>query len=292
MGIDVSNRILSTLGSAYSSGPVRPVSPSPDASAGPSAGFPFGPAVIREQRRAANDSPPVYGQDARLKGESGAVSLPGASDEEKAADAQRISKLQQRDQAVRQREESKGEAVNGENFIYQTGPDGKRYAVGTAVHLVKPEGENGSGEPSSALNSATPDSALMDTDLSASDQELIQRLRSRDLKVRAHEAAHVMAGGSQIQGPVNYVYQTGPDGQRYAVGGSVNIAVSSVPGDPEATARNAKQAQQAAMAAGEMSARDAIAADKAADIAARAKEDMAPWKKERAFAAYAAAQGL
>lgn len=109
-----------------------------------------------------------------------------------------------------------------------------------------------------------------DDDLSKNDEALLQRLKARDAVVRNHEAAHVMAAGGQAGSPT-YTYQTGPDGKRYAIGGSVNISITTT-GDPEADAREAKTAQRAAMAAGEASAADVQTASRAAAKASQATQ--------------------
>lgn len=191
-------------------------------------------AYVREPGGRSLESGALYGPDARLKGE------------ESAMDAATVNKLEQRDREVRQREEAKGEAIGGENYIYQIGPDGKRYAIGAAAHAVRPEDQSGG---SSSVTRA-PDGS----ELSAEDEDLVRRLEARDDKVRAHEAAHVMAAGGQAGMPV-YTFQTGPDGRRYAVGGSVSIAILAT-GDEAGDARRARRAYRAAMAVGEPSAQD------------------------------------
>ena len=110
-------------------------------------------------------------------------------------------------------------------------------------------------------------------ELSESDEELLQKLKSRDAKVRSHEAAHVMAAGGQASSPT-YTYQTGPDGRRYAIGGSVDISIMTT-GDGEADARRAKKAYRAAMATGEPSARDLQTATRAQSMSAKSMKDAA-----------------
>lgn len=92
-------------------------------------------------------------------------------------------------------------------------------------------------------------------ELSTEEQEQVDQLEERDREVRAHEQAHAMVGG-QYAGSPSYEYQTGPDGRRYAVGGSVPIDVSPVPGDPQATIDKMQQVAAAALAPAEPSAAD------------------------------------
>lgn len=108
-------------------------------------------------------------------------------------------------------------------------------------------------------------------ELSEHDEALLQKLQARDAKVRSHEAAHVMAAGGQASSPT-YTYQTGPDGKRYAIGGSVNISIMTT-GDSEADARRAKKAYRAAMATGEPSSRDMQTATLAQEMSARAMRE-------------------
>lgn len=81
-------------------------------------------------------------------------------------------------------------------------------------------------------------------------QELLEiaRLRRIDQMVRAHERAHLVAGGQLVRSGPHYVYKIGPDGKRYAVGGDVEIDTSPVPGDPKATLQKAEQIIRAALA--------------------------------------------
>lgn len=83
----------------------------------------------------------------------------------------------------------------------------------------------------------------------------IQELKSRDTEVRAHEQAHLNAAGSYAAGGPSYSYQTGPDGKRYAVGGSVPIDMSSE-STPEATVIKMETVKRAALAPADPSAAD------------------------------------
>lgn len=75
----------------------------------------------------------------------------------------------------------------------------------------------------------------------------VEALKSRDIEVKAHEHAHATVGGQYAQSP-SFKYQKGADGQRYAIDGEVQIDVSAVPGDPQATINKMKQVYAAAMA--------------------------------------------
>jgi hypothetical protein len=75
----------------------------------------------------------------------------------------------------------------------------------------------------------------------------IDQLAQRDTEVKTHEQAHAAVGGSLAQSP-SYQYEKGPDGRRYAVDGEVNIDVSTVAGDAQATLTKMQKVYAAAMA--------------------------------------------
>ena len=92
--------------------------------------------------------------------------------------------------------------------------------------------------------------------LTEAEQEQLRELKKRDREVRSHEQAHLSAGAGHIVQGAQYTYQQGPNGVRYAVGGDVQIDVSPVPGDPEATIQKAEQIRKAALAPPQPSAQD------------------------------------
>lgn len=110
------------------------------------------------------------------------------------------------------------------------------------------------------------------------EQRQISELRSRDQEVRAHELAHLAAAGGLSKGGPTFEFVLGPDGQRYAVGGEVQIDTAGVSGDPEATLQKAQQIQQAALAPAQPSAQDRSVAVAAAAMAAEARAEIASQK--------------
>ena len=199
MQVAASNQLRSIFGYG-SDGSVRTVTPARPATSIRSGGSwtledqAFGAALIRESRRP--QEPALYGADARLRG-----SAQSAESEEDAAAGRTIHDLERREQEVRRKVEERGEAVGGTPFVYQTGPDGKMYAVGTAPHVVRKEGEEegGDGSASTAAGDAP-------GELSASDRALQQRLEARDALVRGHEAAHMTAAGPQSKFPADFKF--------------------------------------------------------------------------------------
>ncbi|CAK0764271.1 hypothetical protein CCP3SC1_420001 [Gammaproteobacteria bacterium] len=111
------------------------------------------------------------------------------------------------------------------------------------------------------------------TDQSKND-DVIKKLKNRDSEVRAHEAAHLATAGGLAQGGPHFTYQRGPDGQIYAIGGSVSIDVSPVSGDPSATINKARIIRSAALAPTEPSGQDQAVAAAAAQMAQKAQHEI------------------
>ena len=96
--------------------------------------------------------------------------------------------------------------------------------------------------------------------LSSEEQREVERLERRDREVRTHEQAHAAAGGAHIRGGVQLSYTTGPDGQRYAVDGKVDIDLSEA-NSPDQTVAKMRQVRSAALAPANPSGADrAVAA--------------------------------
>ncbi len=110
--------------------------------------------------------------------------------------------------------------------------------------------------------------------LSREEMQEVQELKTRDREVRAHEAAHMAAGGQHVRGGATFEYQTGPDGRRYAVGGEVSIDTSPVKGDPKATVQKMQAVRKAALAPAQPSAQDRAVAAKAAQEEAKARQQL------------------
>lgn len=140
---------------------------------------------------------------------------------------------------------------------------------GVAIRSVRPDAHNASGFADSLS-------------LSPEARNQLRELQQRDAEVRAHEQAHLAAGGPHVTGGASYTYQKGPDGRQYAIGGQVSIDTSAVPGDPEATREKGRQVRRAALAPGEPSGQDQQVAAKAARLEAEAAgEEQADSLEER-----------
>ncbi|RKZ06117.1 hypothetical protein DRQ25_14635 [Candidatus Fermentibacteria bacterium] len=75
--------------------------------------------------------------------------------------------------------------------------------------------------------------------LTEADRTQVRELQAKDREVRQHEQTHVGMLGPYARGGPSYVYQMGPDGRAYAIGGSVkaDIGKESTPGATIAKAR-------------------------------------------------------
>ena len=117
------------------------------------------------------------------------------------------------------------------------------------------------------------------TGLTEEEQEVVRDLKARDAEVRRHEQAHAAVGG-QYAGQPTYTYQTGPDGQRYAIGGQVSIDSAPIEGDPEATIRKLEIVRRAALAPAEPSPQDRRIAAQASAGIVRAQGELATQRQE------------
>ncbi len=140
----------------------------------------------------------------------------------------------------------------------------------------KPESGESSAQtsPDGSQDRVSTDQASTDQVLTEQEIRLVEELKSRDAEVKAHEMAHIAAGGQYITSGARLSYQKGPDGINYAVGGEVSIDTSPIPGDPEATARKMRQVQQAALAPASPSSQDRKVASRAASQAAKALSEL------------------
>ncbi|MES9963066.1 MAG: putative metalloprotease CJM1_0395 family protein [Candidatus Sedimenticola sp. 20ELBAFRAG] len=122
--------------------------------------------------------------------------------------------------------------------------------------------------------------------VSAQEKAEIRKLQSRDREVRAHELAHLAAGGGVVRGGATYQYARGPDGRLYAVGGEVAISGSGVQGNPQATLQKAETIRRAALAPAKPSSQDLQVASSASLMAANARAEIrAEVREEQAEAA-------
>ncbi len=163
------------------------------------------------------------------------------------------------------------EAVQKSNGPDLASEDGAVASPGEAA-----EGEEAKGAGEKPVER---DQLSGEAELTEEEQKEVQELKKRDQEVRTHEHAHVAAGGQYVRGGIQYEYQAGPDGKRYAVGGEVSIDTSPE-SDPEDTIRKAQTIRQAALAPAEPSGQDRRAAAAAAQMEMKARQEIAEEKLE------------
>lgn len=166
----------------------------------------------------------------------------------------------------------------GENSIGTTG------GFGYKVNFRGPPasaGNDGTAKPVDAAKekeaekkASTGKDSKASKPLSPEEDKQVSELKLRDRQVRAHEQAHVAAGGQYVRGGASYEYQTGPDGKRYAVGGEVSIDTSSEK-SPEATIAKMEVVKRAALAPADPSAQDRSVAAAASQKQLEAQMEMA-----------------
>jgi hypothetical protein len=116
--------------------------------------------------------------------------------------------------------------------------------------------------------------AKVNQELSEQELKLLDELQKADTEVRAHEMAHVAAGGQYVTSGAQLEYRKGPDGKRYAVAGEVSIDTSPIPEDPAATVEKMRQVQRAALAPASPSSQDRKVAASASALAAEALSEL------------------
>ncbi len=114
--------------------------------------------------------------------------------------------------------------------------------------------------------------------LTPEEERQVQELRRRDREVRAHEQAHIAAGGRYVRGGASFEYVTGPDGKKYATGGEVSIDTSKEQ-DPEATIRKMETVIKAALAPARPSSVDRAVAVRAQARKAEASAELAQQRR-------------
>ncbi|MEM9913358.1 MAG: putative metalloprotease CJM1_0395 family protein [Planctomycetota bacterium] len=110
--------------------------------------------------------------------------------------------------------------------------------------------------------------------LDESEQKQVEELQARDREVRQHEQAHKAAAGQYATSGPTYSYQEGPDGKRYAVGGSVGIDASPE-ATPEETIAKMQVVRRAALAPAEPSSQDRKVAAQASRTEQQARAELA-----------------
>ena len=109
-------------------------------------------------------------------------------------------------------------------------------------------------------------------ELSLEEQRIVSELQAADTNVRAHEAAHMAAGGG-LTSPASYTYERGPDNKMYAVAGEVGISTSEG-NTPQESLNKAQTIRRAALAPADPSPQDLKVAAQAASMEMSARAEI------------------
>ena len=109
-------------------------------------------------------------------------------------------------------------------------------------------------------------------ELSQEEQRIVTELQAADTNVRAHEAAHMAAGGG-LTSPASYTYERGPDNKMYAVAGEVGISTGEG-NTPQESLNKAQTIRRAALAPADPSPQDLKVAAQAASMEMSARAEI------------------
>lgn len=146
------------------------------------------------------------------------------------------------------RSQGEGKAASSDPTIPASAPEQSGDQV-----LISPEGKKLSDNqdapktPEPGNNKSAEAKGSGPQPLSEEQIRQVQELKTRDVEVRAHEQAHLAAAGQYASGGPSFTYQTGADGKRYAIGGSVPIDLGKE-STPEATISKMRTVKRAALA--------------------------------------------
>jgi hypothetical protein len=164
------------------------------------------------------------------------------------------------------------------------GTDSVSISSQAAGHATADSSKSGKSESAPSAATGKP--------LTDEQKQEIDKLKERDSDVRRHEAAHLAAAGGTARSGAEFDYQTGPDGQHYAIGGHVDIDLSPVAGNPSATIAKMQQVERAALAPADPSGQDRAVASQAAAAAQKARGEVAEQQKPSAASSTSGPSGV
>jgi hypothetical protein len=180
------------------------------------------------------------------------------------------SSLREGDASASEKQTASSQSTGNEDVVVRISEEG--IAASTSGDSKTNEAET-SGNASSRETDPNKTGSSENSELTEEEKKEIQQLEDRDQEVRTHEQAHIAAGGQYVRSGASFEYQTGPDGEKYAVGGEVSIDVSKVPKDPQATISKMQTVIRAAMAPASPSGQDRAVAAKASRIQMEARAE-------------------
>jgi len=145
------------------------------------------------------------------------------------------------------------------------------------IFIIKNQEKKDNKNQSKVINSDK--LSISGKELSDAEEREVKALKEIDARVKAHEQAHIAAGGSLVRGGASFTYKKGPDGRDYAVAGEVKIDASPDPNNPEATIRKMQQVKRAALAPVDPSPQDRKVALEATQIENQAFMELAQQRK-------------
>ena len=169
---------------------------------------------------------------------------------------------------------SEDKSRNNSNMATGTYTEDARSRGTELKQAVAGRNDNNEGRDGQNENSNSKQQNAAQQRQEAAEQRELAELKKRDAEVKAHEAAHASTGGQLASSP-SYSFDLGPDGQQYAVAGEVQIDLSPVPGDPQATIIKMQQVKAAALAPSEPSSADRQVAAEAARRITEAQAELA-----------------
>lgn len=105
------------------------------------------------------------------------------------------------------------------------------------------------------------------------EKQELEKLERRDREVRKHERTHQATGGQHVRGGVQFEFKQGPNGERFAVGGSVKLDTSKE-SEPQRTIQKMRQVRAAALAPAQPSPKDLSVAQSASKKASEARREL------------------
>ncbi|GAA4504145.1 putative metalloprotease CJM1_0395 family protein [Pseudaeromonas paramecii] len=161
----------------------------------------------------------------------------------------------------------------GRNTSYDSRQNGQAGSSADGAFAVEGKPDRQQGQGSQQGESRSGDEGRQQRQEASQEQQVLAEFKDRDQEVRDHEQAHQRAGG-QYAGSPSYSVTRGPDGNSYAIGGEVQIDVSPVSGDPQATIRKMQQVRAAALAPAEPSSQDRAVAARTQQLEAQARAEL------------------
>lgn len=194
-------------------------------------------------------------------------------------DTNPVSKVDDKQETSSATSSSKNDDINDEAIISDEAKD-----LWTRDLLTKGQTSNAQTEtknPTDTQNTNKTEKTEVGNkkELTAEQQQEVQKLKLIDSEVKAHEQAHLAAAAGISASAPSYTYQEGPDGKKYAVGGEVSVSFSKG-NDPEENISKAETMRAAALAPADPSSQDMAVAQQAEQIIAEAEQQLAEKKQE------------